>query len=215
MEIESDDTVLWICVHTWREGNSKKLSCAFNHVVTQMLDALEEALDKKTLRQLQMQRHTGTVHVSNCTRVVQEATTVARGGNSLEEIAMFLDNDGYSRKCIDLMLKCSFSCGQHIETKLKPRLQWLQHVGLSHDQVAKVVAAFPGILRYSTEQNLKPTVQWLSDFGMSKTQVAKAVARNPRLLGYSIKRNLKPTVQWLLGLGLNKAELAKALASNP
>ena len=215
VEIESDETVLWICVDTWREGNSKKLSGAFNHVVTQMLDALEEALDKKTLRQLQMQRHTGTVHVSNAARGVAEAAAIARGGNSLEEIAMFLDEEGYSRKNVNLMLKSSLSHGQHIETKLKPKLKWLRHLGLSHDQVSKVVATSPAILGLSIEQNLNPKVQWLLDLGLSKTQAAKAVATSPAILGLSIEQNLKPKAQWLLDLGLNKSQVAKAVATFP
>ena len=215
VEVESDETVLWICVDTWREGNSKKLLGAFNHVVTQMLDALEEALDKKTLRQLQMQRHTGTVHVSNAARGLAEAVAIARGGNSIKEISTFLDYEGYSRKNVNLMLEGSLSHGQHIETKLKPKLKWLRHLGLSHDQVSKVVAASPAILGLSIEQNLKPKVQWLLDLGLSKTQAAKAVATSPAILGLSIEQNLKPKAQWLLDLGLNKSQVAKAVATFP
>ena len=215
VEIESDETVLWICVDTWREGNSKKLLGAFNHVLVNMVDALNKALDEKTLRQLQMQRQTGTVHVSNAARGLAEAASIARGGHSLEDIAMFLDNDGFSRKCIDLLLKSSLSPGQHIETKLKPKLHWLRHIGLSHDQVAKVVAGFPPILGLSIEQNLKPTVDWLLGLGLSKTQVAKVVAIKPQILGYSIEQNLKPTVGWLLDLGLSKTQVAKVVAFSP
>ena len=215
VEIESDETVLWICVDTWREGNSKKLLGAFNHVLAKMLDALEEALDQKTLEHLQMQRRTGTVHVSNAARGVAEAAAIARGGNSIKEISTFLGDEGYSRKNVNLMLKGSLSGWRCIETKLKPKLHWLRHIGLSHDQVAKVVAGFPAILGLSVEQNLKPTVDWLLGLGLSKTQVAKAVAIKPQILGYSIEHNLKPTVGWLLDLGLSNTEVAKAVAAHP
>ena len=215
LELESDDTVLWICVDTWCEGNSKKLLGAFNHVLAQVLDTLSEALDEKTLRQLQVQKGNTTIRASNCTRGVAEAAAIARGGNSLEEIAMFLDDEGYSRKNVNLMLKSSLSRGQHIETKLKPKLHWLRHIGLSHHQVAKVVAAVPAILRLSIQQNLKPTVDWLLGLGLSKTQVAKVVAIKPQTLGYSIEKNLKPTVQWLLDLGLSKMQVVKAVAAHP
>ena len=215
VELESDDTVLWICVDTWCEGNSKKLLGAFNHVLAQVLDTLSEALDEKTLRQLQVQKGNTTISASNCTRGVAEAAAIARGGNSLEEIAMFLDDEGYSRKNVNLMLKSSLSRGQHIETKLKPKLHWLRHIGLSHHQVAKVVAAVPAILRLSIQQNLKPTVDWLLGLGLSKTQVAKVVAIKPQTLGYSIEKNFKPTVQWLLDLGLSKMQVVKAVAAHP
>ena len=215
VEIESDETVLWICVDTWREGNSKRLLDAFNHVLAKMRDALEEALDKKTLEHLQMQRRTGTVHVSKTARGVAEAAAIARGGNSIKEISTFLGNEGYSRKNVNLMLKGSLSGGRCIETTLQHKLKWLRQIGLSHDQVTKAVVTSPAILRLSIENNLKPTVQWLLDLGLSNTQVAKAVATSPAILGCSVEQNLKPTVQWLLDLGLSKIQVAKAVATSP
>ena len=92
-------------------------------------------------------------------------------------------------------------------------MQWLSELGLSKDQVAKVIAVFPRLLGYSIEQNLKPTVQWLLDSGLSKSQVAKAAGVCPQLLGLSIEQNLKPTVQWLLDLGLSKSQVAKVVAA--
>ena len=215
VEIESDETVLWICVDTWREGNSKKLLGAFNHVLAKMLDALEEALDQKTLEHLQMQRRTGTVHVSNAARGVAEAAAIARGGNSIKDISTFLGDEGYSRKNVNLMLKGSLSGWRCIETTLQHKLKWLRQIGLSHDQVTKAVVTSPAILRLSIENNLKPTVQWLLDLGLSKTQIAKVVATFPAILGCSILQNLKPTVQWLLDLGLSKTQLAKTVATFP
>ena len=213
--LESNKGILEICVDVWRQGDSKRCSGALDHVFAKMVDSLEEALDPKTLKQLQMQSLTGTIHISNAARAVAEAAAIARGGNSVKEISRFLNSEGYSRKNVSLMLKGSISGWRCIETNLRPKLKWLRQLGLSHDQVTKVVSTSPAILGYSIEQNLKTKAQWLLDLGLKRTQVAKAVANSPSILGLSIERNLKPTVQWLWDLGLNKAEIAKAVATYP
>ncbi|CAK9104785.1 unnamed protein product, partial [Durusdinium trenchii] len=215
VKFQSDKAILQICVDVWRQGDSKRRSDALHGVLEQMLDAFQEVLDPKTLRQLQMQRDTGTIHVSNFARSVAEAAAMARGRNSVKEISAFLDGEGFSRKNVDLMLKGPLSGCRCIQTNLQPKLKWLRQLGLSHEQVAKAVTICPAILGYSVEQNLKPTVQWLLGLGLNKTQVAKAVATFPAILGCSIEQNLKPTIQWLLGLGLNKTQVAKAVATFP
>ena len=69
--------------------------------------------------------------------------------------------------------------GCSIEGNLKPTVAWLEDVGLSRQQVAKVVAGFPAVLGYSIDGNLKTTVAWLEDVGLSRQQVAKVVAGFP------------------------------------
>eukprot|EP00439_Symbiodinium_sp_Y106_P039627 s8097_g4.t2 len=95
---------------------------------------------------------------------------------------------------------------------MKPTVAWLEDVGLSRQQVTKVVAGFPSVLGYSIDGNLKPTVAWLEDVGLSQQQVAKVVAGFPSVLGYSIDANLKPTVAWLEGVGLSRRQVAKVVA---
>ena len=90
-----------------------------------------------------------------------------------------------------MMKENNWLAGQSIDDKLKPNLQWLSQLGLSKNEVAKVVATWPRILGYSIEKKLKPTVQWLLNFGLGTTQVAKAVACNPRIVGYSIENSLR------------------------
>ena len=95
---------------------------------------------------------------------------------------------------------------------MKPTVAWLEDVGLSRQQVTKVVAGFPSVLGYSIDGNLKPTVAWLEDVGLSQQQVAKVIAGFPSMLGYSIDANLKPTVAWLEGVGLSRRQVAKVVA---
>ena len=101
------------------------------------------------------------------------------------------------------------------ELRLVQLYVFLEKVGLSQVQNAKVVACFPPVLGYCIEANLKPTVEWLRDLGLSQAQVAKVVACFPSVLGYSIEANLKPTVEWLRDLGLSQAQVVKIVAGFP
>ena len=89
-----------------------------------------------------------------------------------------------------------------------------KEVGLNTRQVAKVIATFPSVLRYSIEANLKPTVEWIKGLAQ-QSQVAKLIAAFPQALGLSIDANLKPTVEWIKGLGLSKKQVAKVIATSP
>ena len=90
-----------------------------------------------------------------------------------------------------------------------------KEVGLNTWQVAKVIATFPSVLRYSIEANLKPTVEWIEGLGLSQSQVANVIATFPPVLGLSIEANLKPTVEWIKGLGLSQSQVAKVIATCP
>ena len=99
----------------------------------------------------------------------------------------------------------------------KPNLEEFlcKEVGLDTWQVAKVIATFPSVLRYSIEANLKPTVEWTKGLGLSQSQVAKLIATFPQALGLSIDANLKPTVEWITGLGLSQSQVSKLIATFP
>ncbi|OLP99878.1 mTERF domain-containing protein 1, mitochondrial [Symbiodinium microadriaticum] len=105
--------------------------------------------------------------------------------------------------------------GCSVEKTLKPKVAWLEEVGLSREQVAKVVARFPQILGCGVETNLKPTVAWLEQVGLHREEVAKVVARFPQILGCGVETNLKPTMAWLEEVGLSRKQVANVVASFP
>ncbi|CAE7814123.1 unnamed protein product [Symbiodinium sp. CCMP2592] len=105
--------------------------------------------------------------------------------------------------------------GVNLESHLKPTVAWLEDVGLSRDQVAKVVARAPQALTCSIQANLKPTMAWLEDVGLNRQQVAKVVARYPQVLGGSIDGKLKLVVAWLEGVGLCGKHVIKVLVRYP
>ncbi|CAE7336413.1 unnamed protein product [Symbiodinium sp. CCMP2456] len=114
-------------------------------------------------------------------------------------------------------LACKFPriWGVNIGSSLRPKVAWLEDVGLSRMQVAKLVAGFPQVLDCSIDGNLKPTVAWLQDVGLNRMQVTKVVAGFPAMLGCSIDGNLKPTVAWLQDVGLSREQVAKVVARCP
>ncbi|CAE7632022.1 MTERF5, partial [Symbiodinium pilosum] len=71
--------------------------------------------------------------------------------------------------------------GTSIQDNLKPTVAWLEDVGLSRAQVAKVIAVCPAVLGLSIEGNLKPT-----DF--TDGQVCNMIVQLPAMLGYSYSR---------------------------
>ena len=213
--VSLDNNVLWVFVDTWRQGDQKALMVTFNHLLEQIFDGLQSALNQEMLRKCQGQTGRKALLLAVDSKSIVDAATKAKGQNTKEEISLFLHDQGFTAVHIGMMQAKPLSAGQSIDNNLKPKLQWLSQLGLGKSQIAKAVIAFPAILRYRVQQNLKPTVRWLLELGLNKTQVAKAVATNPAILGYSIEQNLKPTVGWMLDLGVNKTQVAKAVATNP
>ena len=213
--VSLDNNVLWVFVDTWRQGDQKALMVTFNHLLAQIFDALQSALNQEMLRKLQGQTGRKALLLAVDSKSIVDAAAKAKGQNTKEEISLFLHEQGFTAVHVSMMRAKRFSARQSIDNNLKPKLQWLSQLGLTKTQVAKAVATFPAILGYSIKQNLKPTVQWLLDMGLSKAQVAKVVATHPATLGLSIEQNLKLTVQWLRDLGLTKTQVAKVVATNP
>ena len=44
--------------------------------------------------------------------------------------------------------------GYSVEQNLKPKVKWLSDLGMTREQVAKVMVVFPGILGLSLDKNL-------------------------------------------------------------
>ena len=93
-------------------------------------------------------------------------------------------------------------------------MAWLEEVGLSQKQVAKVVATLPQVLGYSIDGNLKPTVTWLEHVGLSRQQVAKVVSIKPQVFGYSIENNLSRK-HFLLQQFYSQEQIGSMIAYHP
>ena len=207
--------VLWVKVDTWSRGKADMLLRVLESALIQMSRGLKEVMRASTLKRLKGMLERESWRLSTSGRQFADSAAARMGGNSSKEVAIFLRAEGFSAADIELLNMDTWFCGQNIEECLKPRLQWLLGLGLTHRETCKAIASHPNILRCRVKQNLKPTVQWLSELGLTKRQVAKAVGSSPQILCCSIEQNLKPTVQWLLDLGLTESQVVKTLANSP
>ena len=105
--------------------------------------------------------------------------------------------------------------GFSIEEYLRPKVQWLEDLGLKQHQVVKTVSRFPALLSYSIERNLDLKLAWFLDLGLSKFQIAKMIVAYPSLLSLSLEDNLKRKAQWFMDLGLSQDEVAEVIVVFP
>ena len=205
-------------VNVWREGHKPSLMKAVSQSVWVLLSSCDIALREDVHQNL---HRFAVTEPKPCLRKACEFSTKAllasevktKKANVMAFLEEHLDfSQSRSQALVDKFPRLS---GMTVDGKLKPIVAWLEDVGLSRKQVAKVVAGFPAFLGYSLEANLKPTVAWLGAVGLSRERVANVVATYPQVLGCSLEDNLKPTLTWLEDVGLSRAEVAKAISGSP
>jgi len=96
-------------------------------------------------------------------------------------------------------------------------LYFVDEVGVSRQNAAKVLEACPQIKHLSVRDNLRPTVRFLvKDVGIPADKVRKIIVAFPQLLGLSVEDNLRPTVRFLLDeVGLPRDKLGKTILTRP
>ncbi|CAJ1331163.1 unnamed protein product [Effrenium voratum] len=217
---QPQDNVLWLTVATWRRGDSTSLLATLGELTNRIHSCMRAVLRPSAVSGLTSTFVEGKGMEVLSVRARDFSLSALSKGNSTEEILHFLAKRGV-HMTPDCWQKVACWSARSIECELEPALLWwLDVLGLSQAQLAKVVADFPQILGYSIEQNLKPTnlkptANWFLGLGLSQAQLAKVVAGFPQILGCSIEQNLKPTAAWILGLGLSQDQLAKVVAGCP
>ena len=205
-------------VDVWRAGHEPSLMKVVLQTVRALLGSFGHVLEQEVCKRL------SGFEVAQPRQVLlrgsafaTEAVLTRDIGTKRFSICNFLEGElQFSSARIEILArKFPGIWGVNIDSRFRPAVAWLEDVGLSREQVAKVVGCFPAVLGYSIENNLKPTVAWLEDVGLSRQQVAKVVAGYPSVLGYSIENNLKPTVAWLEDVGLSRKQVAKVVAGFP
>jgi mTERF domain-containing protein len=104
------------------------------------------------------------------------------------------------------------------EDRIRSSLDGLQgHLGLSDDELRKMVRTWPAIISYSFEASIKPTLDALQGhLGLSGDELRKMVRSQPAIIGLSFEGNIKPTLDALQGhLGLSDDELRKMVRRLP
>ncbi|CAK8986518.1 Transcription termination factor MTERF4 [Durusdinium trenchii] len=209
------DQVLEIRVCPWQPRNTSSLQSALEDTLTQTFRALGQVLSPKAAKRLGRQANRSSVRFSaKADKFVQRETASSRG-NTTEEIAQFLEAQGFTQNDRMLIRGRAALSGKSIERSLQPKIDWFCDIGLSKVQAAKAIIRFPCILDYSIEETLNPKFEWLLEIGLSKDFASKALRTFPQILGLSIEHNLKPTVQFFAGIGLQKAQVVKVIATSP
>ena len=207
---------LEVIVDRWHAGHKPSLLKAVVQTVQSLLSQLKDEMLPEVYERLRLFEadegspafHKSREFVCKAVLTIDQEVKHAKMQTFLQAELPTVDTELLARKFPGIW-------GCSIETRMKPTLAWLEDVGLSQGQVAKVIAVFPSVLGLSIEANLKPTVAWLEDVGLSQPQVAKVIAAKPQVLGYSIGANLKPTVAWLEDVGLSQSQVAKVIVVFP
>jgi hypothetical protein len=104
------------------------------------------------------------------------------------------------------------------EDRIRSSLDGLQgHLGLSDDELRKMVRRQPAIIACSFEANIKPTLDAVQGhLGLSDDELRKMVRRLPAIIGLSFEGNMKPKFDWLQqALGLDSVQLVELLQKQP
>jgi hypothetical protein len=84
------------------------------------------------------------------------------------------------------------------EGNIKPTLDAVKgHLGLSDDELRKMVRSLPSIISHSFEGSIKPTLDAVQGhLGLSDDALRTMVCRLPAIIGYSFEGNTKPKLDW-------------------
>jgi mTERF domain-containing protein len=102
---------------------------------------------------------------------------------------------------------------------MRKKLQFLRDaVGLSQEELAKVIVKCPRILEYRSEQTIRPRLAFLEKAGVAESDIAKVVIRAPMIMALSLSETLEPRAAFLqkeVGLAQGKGGLGKLIARHP
>lgn len=81
---------------------------------------------------------------------------------------------------------------------LRRKLQFLRTaVGLTDDDICRLLVKFPRILEYKTEKTIRSHLDFFCKHGVEQEELPKVVLRAPMLLELSISKTLQPRIQFL------------------
>merc|ERR1712216_572539 len=85
-----------------------------------------------------------------------------------------------------------------VEDQIAPRVEFLKNLGISHENVAKLILRHPQTLQYSFD-GIKEHVNFLAkDCKMNDEEVAKTISRLNTFFSLSLEDNLRPKYEYLI-----------------
>ena len=83
-----------------------------------------------------------------------------------------------------------------VENQIMPRVEFLKDMGISHENVSKMIVRHPHLLQYSFE-GLEEHINFLSSIGMNEEEMVLTVTRLSQLFSLSVTNSLKPKFEYL------------------
>ncbi|KAG0624279.1 hypothetical protein M758_3G236300 [Ceratodon purpureus] len=150
------------------------------------------------------------LHVPSSVR----SALLKNSAKKLVEVATFLVEEcGVPKlKVADALLGNVFLASSRIEDCLRPKATYLLSLGITKEQVGKIIDRCPQILTYSMEQRVLPIQRKLIECGLKMEDIGKAVMKYPGLLGTGINK-IDRTIQFLKAAGV--VEIAKCICRHP
>ena len=93
--------------------------------------------------------------------------------------------------------------------KVMENIDFLLELGLSEENIGKILTRCPNIVSYSVEDNLRPTAKYFRSLGVD---VSILLFRCPQNFGLSIETNLKPVTEFFLGRGYTLEEIGTMIS---
>eukprot|EP00889_Picochlorum_renovo_P007078 jgi/Picre1/34108/NNA_001583.t1 len=91
-----------------------------------------------------------------------------------------------------------------------------ESVGMTDNDIVKIVCRSPRVLEYGSEQTVRPRLEFLKNCGVLDQNISKVVLKAPMLMSLSLKETLEPRSEFLRNrLGLNTSSLGKLISRHP
>ncbi|XP_022748128.1 transcription termination factor MTERF4, chloroplastic-like [Durio zibethinus] len=102
-----------------------------------------------------------------------------------------------------------------VDTKLKPKLEYLTQKGFVGNPLSELIVSNPLILSRSLESHIKPLIEFLSPF-LNVEELSVAIKRSfSWLLTLKPSTVLQPNVDLLISEGISSSGISKLLVSQP
>jgi len=100
--------------------------------------------------------------------------------------------------------------------RARSRCVFLTQVGLSLEEVRKVLVTHPRLLEYRIERTMQNRIDFLKELGVPGEDIAKVIGRAPGLFAHSVDKTLRPRVDYLVNeVGLDPSTLGTVVARHP
>ncbi|KAG0559499.1 hypothetical protein M758_10G106000 [Ceratodon purpureus] len=124
------------------------------------------------------------------------------GEAKIKPVVDFLLSMGVTIKDIPrIALKRPQLFGCSLEENIKPMVRFLEGHGVEPERWAKILAAFPHILTYSTAK-VDQVLKYLADMGMTPKESGRILTRFPHIVGYSVEEKLRPITNYFNSIGI-------------